>query len=134
MLVSGAGASVVCCCSALVVAAALVGWWGATLLVLAFLVMVAILITIRLASSDSVCRELAIFVLGLAVLANPIARINVGGGGNEVAGSDESDAGVVELPRAALTEPHVGSLWGPAQATLVAGDILSLRGGYISSF
>ena len=127
-MVTGA-ASVVCRCSALVVATALVGWRGT-----AFLLMFTILLAIHLASSNSVSRELAIFVLGLTVLADPIVGIDVGSRGNEVASSDESHAGVVELPRAALTEPHVGSLWGLAQATLVAGDVLSLWGGYISSF
>ena len=131
-MVRGA-ASVFCRCSALVVAAAVVGRWETTLLVFAFLLGVAILITIRLAPSDSVRRELAVLVLGLTVLANPVARIDVGGGGNQIPGSDKSDAVVVELPRAALTEPHIWSLWRPAQATLIAGDLLSLRGGYISS-
>ena len=127
-MVTGA-ASVVCRCSALVVAAALVGWRGT-----AFLLMFTILIAIHIASSNSVSRELAIFVLGLAVLADPVVGIDVGGRRNKITSSDESHAGVVELPLAALTEPHVGSLWGPAQATLVTVDVLSLWGGDIGSF
>ena len=127
-MVSGAGASVVCRSSALVVATALVGWWGT-----AFLVLVAILIAIRLASSNSVRRVLAIFVLGLTVFAHPIVGINVGWRRNEVAGSDKSHTGIVVLPWAALTEPYEGELRRPAEAAFVACDLDSLRGGHICS-
>ena len=105
----------------------------ATVGVLAFLLVVTIRIAIHPASSDFVRSDLAIGVLGLAVLANPVAWIDVGGGGNKVPGSDESDTMVMEFPRAALAEPHVGGLWRPTKTTLVAGDFLALRGGYVRS-
>jgi hypothetical protein len=65
------------------------------------------IIAIGLAPSDSVSRGLSIGVLRLTVVAHPILAVDVGGGGNKVAGPHPLDAGVVVLAGAALTEPHV---------------------------
>ena len=102
-------------------------------LVVAFRVVVTIRIPIRLASCQAFGRVLAIGMLGLTVLANPIVCIDVRGGGNQFPGPDPSDAVVVELAGAALAESHVGGLWRPAQAAIIAGNVLSLRGGHIGS-
>jgi hypothetical protein len=66
-----------------------------------------VIIAIGLAPGDSVDQALPVRVLQLTVVAHPILAIDVGGGGNKVAGPHPLDAGVVVLAGAALTEPHV---------------------------